>query len=61
MTDRIPQYIRDLARELGITPGPRRETEPDDQPGELPSQQARARMIERDHKRPAGGHEKDQA
>ena len=55
MTNRIPQYIRDLAQQLGLTPGTRRETEPDDQPGELPSQQARALVIANDKRPNAGG------
>ena len=52
----IPDYIRRLAIELGLRPGTRRETE--DEPataGELPSQQARARMIANDKRPIAGG------
>lgn len=61
MSTKIPDYIRTLARELGITPSTRREPEPFQ--AELPSQAARKRMIERDHKRPAAGgdHEPEKA
>lgn len=58
---KLPTYILQLAQQLGIRPGTRREPEPDAQPVELESQAARRRMLQSTKPKPAGGHEKDQA